>query len=1072
MRIIAAVLIFCAALLPAVEARLVYSPDITADEVVFTFEDDLWTASLAGGEARRVTSHPGSETAAKFSPDGKWLAFTASYDGGQDVYVMPSGGGEAVRLTWHPAGDTVRGWSDDGKWVYFVSNRALDARLYRVPAAGGAEEELPIPKVRHASVGAGGSPIAYVPTSADRQNWRGYKGGQQQDIWLFDAAAKTYAKIIAWEGYDNFPMLTADAIYFSSDREFGRMNLFRYDRKTKTVTRLTEFKDWDVESPSYGASRIAYVCGGWLWICDTRTGANAKLAVSVPSERWQARDFAIDPAEFVQDVSPLPDGKRAVVEARGDLYLIDTELEKAENLTRSSDTRETAPAVSPDGKTVAFYSDRSGEYELYTMEPRAGAPWTQVTKGSKTYYYRIAWSPDGSKLAFQDKDFTLFVAEPAQGTVEKADRFLYLKDNEIFWEWADYSWSPDGRWLAYSVVVENMNSALRLYDTKEKKVHALSDGYFDDFSPAFDDGGRLLYFLSNRHFKPQLDFMMDNNVAVETTEVLAYLLQERGPVPFTKEFIATLPKEKAKAVEIAFDGLADRVFRVPVKPGTYKGLRGRLNGIAYLSRPTAGFPGMEEFFNPKGAALWDLNLYALDGEGPEEVCTTLGSYAPTPDGKKAAYFSGKEAGLVDLKGGAKKEKLFFYGLKQTVQTGREHAQILRDVWRQVRDFFYDPGMHGVDWDGVYAKYAPLVPYVANRADLNTLMGDVIGELCVSHAYIIGRGGPKRLKYDNGVETGLLGADLEADAKAGHWRIARILKGRPGTDDGFSPLLAPGVGVKAGEYLLAVDGVPLKASDNLFRPFAGKAEREVTLTVNAKPEAKGAREVRVKTISYEGGLRYQDWVRRNAEAVEGAAGGRVGYMHLADMDEEGLGQFEEAFRALRYRDGLIIDVRGNGGGFVSWFILDKLDRRLKFLTQTRDQKPMRYPHGVHPGPVVVLCDEETGSDGEVFTEHFKELGRGTVLGTRTWGGLVGIINMVPLLDGGSTTQPNVGFANLRGEWVVENHGAEPDIVVEQDPVRVMAGQDPQLEAGIARILEELKKNPVPPLAPPPFPSPRK
>ena len=1069
MRTIAALLlVLCSSLLPAVEARLVYGPDISADSVVFTFEDDLWVAPLAGGEARRVTSHPGSETNARFSPDGRRLAFTAGYDSGSDVYIMPSGGGEPLRLTWHPARDTVQGWSSDGKWVYFVSNRKMDTRLYRVPANGGAEEELPIPQAWHASVGADGSAVAYVPTSADRMNWKGYKGGQQQDIWLFDAAAKTYKKIIAWEGYDNSPMLTSDAVFFNSDRQDGRMNLYRYDRKTAAVTRLTKFKDWDVESPAYGEGRIVFVCGGWLWVYDTRTGESAKLAVTVPSERWQTRDFPIDPAEFVQDVSPFPDGKRALVEARGDLYLIDTELEKAENLTATSDTRETAPAVSPDGKRVAFYSDRSGEYELYTMEPRAGAPWTAVTKNSKTYYYHIAWSPDGGMVAFQDKDFNLFVADLAAGTVDKVDRFLYLKDNEIFWEWADYAWSPDGRWLAYSVVVENMNSALRLYDAKEKKVHALSDGYFDDFSPAFDEGGTLLYFLSNRHFKPQLDFMMDNNVAVETTAVCAYLLQDKGPVPFTKEFTQALPKEKAKAVEIAFEGLADRVYRVPVEPGTYKALKARLNGFTYLSRANAGFPGMDEFFNPKGAALWDLNTYDLDGKEPSQVCATLGFYAPTPDGKKAVYFSGKEAGWVDLKEGAKKEKLSFYGLKQTVRTGQEYAQIYRDVWRQVRDFFYDPAMHGKDWDAVYAKYAPLVPYVASRGDINTLLGETVGELCVSHAYIIGRGGPRRLKYDLGAETGLLGADLEADAKAGFYRIARILKGRSDTEGGTSPLLAPGVGVKAGEYLLAVDGVPVKASDNLYRPFAGKPEREVVLTVNGKPEAKGAREVRVKALADDGALRYQDWVRENAAKVEQATGGRVGYMHLADMDEEGLSQFEEAFRALRYRDGLIIDVRGNGGGFVSWFILDKLDRRLKFLSQTRDLKPMRYPHGVHAGPIVVLCDEQTGSDGEVFSQHFKALGLGTLMGTRTWGGLVGIINMIPLLDGGSVTQSNVGFADLKGDWVVENRGAEPDIVVEQDPARVLAGQDPQLEAGIRQIQKDLERTPPPKLVPPPFP----
>ena len=1053
--------------LAAMEARLVYMPDVSADRVVFTMEDDLWVAPLTGGPAQRITSHPGIESHAKFSPDGKWLAFSANYDGGDDVYIMPSGGGEPVRLTWHPARDIVTGWSEDGHSVYFVSRRGMETRLYRVGIGGGPPAEFPIPKVWQASVGSGEKEIAYVPTSADRMNWKGYKGGQQQDIYLYAADKGEYKKIIASEGYDNFPMVTSDAVYFDSDREYGRMNLYAYDRTRGAVTRLTPFKDWDVESPSYGHGKIVYVCGGFLWLYDTQSRQNRKLEITVPSDRWQMRDFHIKPGEFVADASPFPDGKKALVEARGDLYVVDTELEKALNLTQSSDSRETAPSVSPDGKTVAFYSDRSGEFELYLMEPRPGAPWTQVTKGSRTFYYHILWSPDSRKLAFEDKDFNLFIADATTKEATKFDRFPYLKDNEIFWEWSDYSWSPDSRYLAYSVVTENMNSALKLYDTKDKKIIVLSDGYDDDFSPSFDANGQLLYFLSQRNFQPQLDPFMDDHIAADTTVACAYLLQDKGPLPFGKEFKAALPKEKAKEITIDFNGLKNRIYRVPMDPGTYRSLQARLNGFVFLSRKNSGFPGLEEFFNPKSAALYTLKSFGLEDEEPAKVADKIGTYALTPDGKKALYLAGKEAGYVDIKGGAKREALTFYGLEHLAQPSKEYAEMYRDLWRQIRDFFYDPKLHGKDWKAVYAKYSALLPYASTRSDLNYLIGQTIGELCASHEYIVGRGGPRRLRYDS-TSVGLLGADLAPDPKSGLYQFKRILNGRSDLEDASNPLQAPGIHVEPGTYLLAIDGQSVQASDDYLKFLEGKAGRDVVLRINEKPAAAGAREITVKALTSDYALRYQDWVQKNIRAVSEKTSGKVGYMNLSDMDEEGLKQFDEAFRALRYKQGLIIDVRSNGGGFVSWFVIDKLERKLKYLAQTRDFATMRYPHGVHDGPIVVLADEETGSDGEVFSQHFKDLKLGTLMGQRTWGGLIGIINMVPLLDGGSATQSNVGFADLARNWVVENHGVEPDIEVEQTAARVLNGEDPQLDAAVRLIAQQLEGHPAPLPPPPPYP----
>ena len=1074
--LLAAVLTVTAPACRAVEGRLMRWPDIHSQTVVFTYEDDLWSAPAEGGAARRLTSHPGVEERASFSPDGKWIAFTGSYDGGNDVYVIPAGGGEPRRLTWHPSYDAVTGWTPDGAYVTFVSRRGLEIELYRVPLEGGYPEKYPLDRVWYASFSPDGKRVAFNRFSSDRMNWKGYRGGAQQDIWIADADGGKFEKITDWPGYDNAPMWRGGQIFFNSDREDGRMNIYAYDTQTGRVTRCTKHTGWDVEFPAIGSERIVYCCEGYLWIYDIITAASSRVEIEIPSDRWQMRDTYISPGGYVQELSPGSDGTRVVVQARGDIYLLHTEIDDAVNLTRTPGSRELYPVLSPKADTVAFFSDRTGEYELYIAPARPGAQWTQITSGSKTWYYYASWSPDGTKILFGDKDFRIFTADVATKKVREIDRCLYQKDNEIFWETSDYAWSPDSRWIVYSKTGENLNSSIFVHDLEKWKTWRLTDDRYDDYSPCFDPGGRYIWFLSLRNFTPELDWFMDNNVCVDQSMVMAMQLHAGEKPPFAEDESGDPIAVKAQsadsagaAVRIDFEGIDSRIFAVPVPPGTYKALSVWKGSLAWLSRAGYGFPGIEEFFNPKGTSFYDLQVFDIKEKTVKTILPGIGSYTLSADGSHVTYLSGPMAGIVktDAVSAAGDGALKWAGLRQRIDVFAEYPQIYRDVWRQIRDFFYDPGIHGKDWQAVYDKYEPLIPYVATRADMNYIIGQMIGELTASHEYIVGPGDPPRTYWFR-VNTGLIGADLEPDAKSGWYRFARIVDAAGWEQEIRNPLLSPEIELSEGDYLIAIDGEQVTTARNWLSHLENRAGREIEITISSKPDTAGARTYTIEALYSEYPLRYYEQVEDRYRHVREATGGRVGYMHLADMDEEGLQEFEQGFRAERYRDGLIIDVRGNGGGFVSWFIIDKLERALMYMTVTRDFIPMRYPHGVVTGPMIVLCDQDTGSDGEVFSQHFKDLGLGTVVGTPTWGGLIGIINMIPLTDGGMVTQSNVGFANLQGEWVVENRGVIPDIIVENDPADLVKGIDRQLDEAIRLILEQIAVSPPAALEPPPFP----
>jgi tricorn protease len=860
------------------------------------------------------------------------------------------------------------------------------------------------------------------------------------------------------------------------------MNLYSIGLDDRKTIRRTSHSEWDAEEASIGGDRIVYTCGGGLWVYDIPMDRAAPVVVDVPTDRWQMRATYVDPGEFVQDITLSKDGKTAAVQARGDLYLIDEN--RAVNLTDAPESHEIHPAFSPDGKWVAFFSDRDGDNDLY-IAPAGGGAWTRLTRGFRAWPYRLLWSPDSRNLCFGDNRYTLYWIGIDRKDLITVDRTRYQKDNEIYWEVSEYDWSPDSKWIAYSKCEANMNSSIFLYGLEERRTVRVTDDRYDDSWPAFDRNGDLLYFLSLRNFEPFLDPFMDNHINANMSVLMAVQLKKDRPPPFKGGSVAGdedsgEPDESGKEApeggrdavfRIDTAGLGERLFAAPVPAGTYSRLLAGTDGCFFLSREAFGFPDWFEFIRPRSVTHFSLLRFSEKTRRIEEIIHGIGHYNVSGDGSKIAYLSGGVSGVVSPHGerAPGEGSLDWHSLRQRVDAAEEFRQIYRTVCRQVHDFFYDPDMHGVDWDAVRRKHEALIRFASDRSDLNRLIGWTLAELGVSHSYILDAGDESRAPEDRNVGVGLLGADLEPDPRSGRFRFAHVVHGRNWDASARNPLEAPDVHVKPGEYLLALDGRPLEPGEDVFARLVDKAGKYVKLTVSGNPDTVGARTIEIETLYSERELRRSEWVETNYRKVREATSGRVGYIHLSDMDEQGFQEFEQGFRAERYRDALILDVRGNTGGFISWFLLDKLERRPVFGTQTRDFEPMRYPHGTHPGPLVILCDQNTGSDGEVFVELIKKQNLGTVIGTETWGGLVGINNTIPAADGALVTQPNVGFFDPEGSWIVENRGAVPDVILENGPGDATAGRDPQLEKAIAVSLDLLNRTPAPEFKAPKFPS---
>ncbi|MHC4695194.1 MAG: S41 family peptidase [Planctomycetota bacterium] len=1085
------------------QSHLMRFADVHHDRIVFTYEDDLWLASTEGGPARRITSDPGFEGRAKFSPDGDQIAFSASYDGGYDVYVVDALGGVPKRLTFHPSGDRVLDWLPDGKSVLFRARREYSKRaeqIYRISLEGGMSEKLPVDRAGLTALSPDGKRIAYNRISRETRTWKRHQGGTAQDIWMGSLEHGDFKRITDWVGTDNYPMWQGDSIYFVSDREHGTLNIYRYKVGNGQITAMTDYADYDVKYPSIGPGKIIYQNAESLHLLDLKTGKTRMVPVEIPSDRVRMRPEFVEVKPATGSFSLSPTAKRMLLEARGEILNLPVEDGEPINLTRITDTREKNAAWSPDGQWIAFISDKTGEEELYLIDQKAGQPWKQLTSGGQGFRMQPVWSPNSKFLVFSDKSMRLNLVDADSGEITEIDRGDY-DDGWERWGIQDYVWSPDSRWIAYTKLEQSLNESIFLHSLGNKSIHRVTSELTEDWSPSFDPAGRYLYFLSYRNYAPIMGFVEQNHVFLDMVTPMAVILEDGEQSPFApkdsheelkdedEEAEATDDKEegkkdegedeggkgkdkdkdeeKAKETHIDLDGIERRVLTVEgIEPGNYFRLEATKKGFTYLKRDKHQF---EKYQTVTDRTKGKLDLYAYDLEEKEtkKVLTGIANYHLSADGKKLLYRAGSAYGVVDVGAEAKvgdgTVKLGAVRIK--VDRNKEFFQIFDEAWRVQRDWFYDPGMHGLDWEAMREKYRKFVPYCGDRSDLNYLIGEMIAELNIGHAYVYGGDIRDDAKV---VNTGYLGATFEAPPGEQYYRIAHVFPGTPWDDKERSPLAEPGCPIKVGDYLIAIDREEVTTADNVFEFLQNKREVVVTLTYNDTPTPEGAKTQRVKTLRSEMPIRYREWVEKNRAFVDQATEGKVGYVHIPNMMTQGLIEFAKVYVPHHYKKGFILDVRYNGGGFTSQMLIDRLERQMWAFTQPREGKMLHDPERCFYGHLAVLVNEDTGSSGEMFAEGVKVRKLAPIIGMRTWGGAIGIELHQPLVDGGGTTPPQFASYGLDRRWVIEGHGVDPDIEVQNMPGDVLRGEDAQLAAGVENVLKRLAEDPkdIPP--PPPYP----
>lgn len=1053
------------------EARLLRYPSIHEDFVVFVYAGDIWRVPVEGGRAFRLTSHAGSELTPKISPDGEWIAFSGEYSGTRQVYVMPATGGAPRQLTFYndvgsmpPRGGFdywVQGWCPDGKILVRMNRTPWGPRpglYYLVDPAGGLEERLPIQVGGSASCSPDGTRLAFTYFDREFRTWKRHMGGRNQDIWTFDLEAMASERLTDWAGSDNFPMWHGDTIYFTSDREHT-LNIFAYDTTSSAMRKVTDFDEYDVLWPSLGPDAIVFMNGGWLYRLDLASEEVAKISVTIASDlpstlpRWEDVSDNID----VADVSP--DGSRAVFEARGDLYSVPAKDGATRKLSDTQGVRESAPRWSPDGRWIAYYSDVSGEMELYVRDQDGSGEPRQLTEGSSVWRFPAEWSPDSKKLAFSDSDRQLHVIDVASGAVTLADT-----DSLGFID--TYRWSPDSRWVVFEKAHPDTRlPGIAVYSLASGEVQMVGEGMTVDFSPAWSTDGKYLYFLSNRDYNLNFSDFEFNYIYDDSTRIFAVALdpdaealfplksdevevEEEGESADEESANGDEDAESIPEVDITLEGLAGRVVAVPgVAAGNYGSLSAVDGALLYLKFPNGGAPALTRF--------------DLEEREEKEVVSGVAEYRLGSRGGKVLYRSGDKWSIAGAKPNGKGDELDLSDLRMRLDPKAEWAQMFDEGWRIGRDWFYDSEMHGIGWDEMKERYGALVPYITTRDDLDFIFGELVGELEAGHTYVQSGEEPS---VDR-VEGGMLGAELEADS-SGRYRIAKIFTGENWDDDYRSPLTELGVDVSVGDYLLAIDGVELTTERNPYELLEGKGDKQVVLTVNSQPTMTGSRDETIRTITSERNLRYLDWVLSRAALVNELSGGRIGYIHLPNTAVEGNRMLQKLFYSQVQKDALIIDDRYNGGGFIPDRMIEMLSRTTLSYWTRRGVEAFSTPGFAHDGPKVMLINGYAASGGDALPYYFRKRDLGQLIGTTTWGGLIGLSGNPMLVDGGGIGYPTFRFYDTEGQWAVENEGVPPDIEVWDLPEVIAQGGDPSIEKAVEVLLRELETWPQEPESPSP------
>ena len=1050
--------------------RLLRHPTLSRDAVAFEYAGDLWVASRNGGTARRLTSTPTVETEPYFSPDGSKIAFTATVGGNTDVYVVSAAGGDPTRLTFHPSMDRVRGWSPDGKRVIFGSNRTSVPhnsylKLWSVSAEGGFAEALPMPRAFSGTYSPDGKRVAYeefgtqmVVQWTEISDWRHYRGGRTHPIRVMNLADYSGEKLPWTDSNDSYPMWIGNTVYFLSDRNFTR-NVFSYQTDTKQLKQLTHHDDYDVMSASAGPDGIVYEQAGYIHLLDAKTGQTKQLNIEVNGDLPWARPGFKRVAASIEGAALSPTGVRAAFAARGEIFTVPAEKGDSRNLTRSTAAHDRDPVWSPDGGQLAWFSDASGEYQLMLGDQSAMSAPRAIPLPGAAFYSNPTWSPDGKRIAFQDNHLNLWSLDVATGKSTKLDAETYADPGRTF----EQAWSHDSRYLVYSRSLDSHLRAIFVYSIADGKATQVTDGMSDAISPAFDANGKYLYFLASTNVGPQTGWLEMSSLERPTRRsVYLAVLSASEPSPFLPEVgdepgviqAGRARPDTGGGMRIDFAGIGQRILALGVPAADYSDLAAGPAGTIFYSEPMGEGPA---------AASRRLMKYQVKERAAVPFMDGVQSYTLSADGKKLLYRApGSRWGVVGTDRPARvgDGAMNVAQLETWVDPRAEWAEIFKESWRAQRDFFYDAKMHGADWNAVFKKYSALLPYVGHRNDLGYLIALTGGELTVGHSYLTGPGDEPP---DTPVSIGMLGADLTVEN--GHYRIHHIYSGENWNPELRAPLSTPGVQVAEGDYILEVNGRPLAGSANIYSLFEGTANHQTVLRVSKTPTAEGARTVTVVPIASEDGLRSRAWVENNRRIVDSLSGGKLAYVWLPNTGGPGYTYFTRYYYAQQEKEGAVIDERYNQGGQVADYIVNELDRKPMGYFAQRDGKIVTSPAAGIFGPKVLLINESAGSGGDALPYYFHVRKIGPMVGTRTWGGLVGTLGVPTTIDGGGITAPSLAFYSLAGKWAVENEGIAPDVEVEYTASEVIKGRDPQLERAVQEAMklldrDALKKMPRP------------
>jgi tricorn protease len=1120
---------------PAAEPGYYRTPTIHGSQVVFVCEGDLWTVPSDGGLASRLTSQAAPKNFPFFSPDGKQIAFTGSYEGPGNVYVMPAEGGEPKRLTFQPIPDNVAGWTPDGSAVIFRAQRGgLDSEeyLYRVPAAGGQPRKLPLGIAALFSYSPDGKQIAFTRQSWN-SHWKHYQGGTAPSIWVGNFSngpdqAVGFARVSRGNRVAMYPMWIGQRIYYVGDAG-GANNILSMKPDGSDVQSVTHHTDYDVRNPSTDGNHIVYSCGADLWVLDPATGAERKIDVILPSDRAREMNRFDDADKTLDSFDLSDDGKRVVIASRGQVWVTNTK--SGSRIIKVADqpgVRDREVSFSPDGSHVLAINDETGEQELAVFDAKGREAQKVLTHNKKGWLFPPTWSPDGKTIAYADMTLTLYLADADTG---KLTQITQSPNAEI----TDYSFSPDGKWLAYVVTGDNQLQQIELYDVAAGKSYPLSTAFTNDWSPSWDPDGKYLFFLSTRSFTPVADDFETNYSVQNSAKPCLAILTKDGKSPFLPDEVlgndesesengqattkpatsepsttqaasqpatsqaatsqsassrpatttaATNPTsapttQEAKAnpnkanrdlteTKVDPEGIEQRVVEFPVDNGNYDSLSAADGRVFYIIKPPNEIGSFVEG-TPAPPQL-SLQVFDIKAKKADQYAGNIDRYAISGDGKRIAIHHDSQIVISDVStkpADDPDEKVDVSKLPLRVHVAAEWDQIFAEAWRLQRDFYWDANMTGVDWLAVRKKYEPLLPRIGSRGELNDLIAQMQGELGNSHEYIFG-GDPGDFHAPTAPPVGVLGADIELDAKTGLFKFVRVFRQEPYQTDIEAPLTASYVHVHDGDYLLAINGHTLANDDSVDELLADQAETLVQITVATKADKSDSRDVLLSTLSSDAELRYRDWCRRNREYVDRRSGGRLGYFHMRDMEGPGLISFIQGFYAQTPKDGLVIDERDNRGGWVSQMIIDRLARHIWAYQRPRRGRDFTYPSVVNDGFKCVLIDEFAGSDGDIFPDSFRTLGLGPLIGMRTWGGVIGIRMDKAFIDNGMSSQPEFAFWDPKRGWPLENHGVDPDIQVDKGPADYVADRDPQLDRGIDELLRKLKEHPIVHPKPPPPP----